>query len=98
MVEGAALEMLCAEMHLGFESLTLRQRKEVEAKPRLLLFYARDSNSEGSEAKPKPNTPGERLPSRNERSEAIKIPNSPPINQSALLGGLIFSLREGFEA
>ncbi len=26
MVEGAALEMLCGETHLGFESLTLRQR------------------------------------------------------------------------
>ena len=25
MVEGAALEMLCTEMYLGFESLTLRQ-------------------------------------------------------------------------
>ena len=25
MVEGAALEMLCGEIHLGFESLTLRQ-------------------------------------------------------------------------
>ena len=25
MVEGAALEMLCGETHLGFESLTLRQ-------------------------------------------------------------------------
>ena len=28
MVEGAALEMLCGETHLGFESLTLRQKKE----------------------------------------------------------------------
>lgn len=27
MVEGAALEMLCTEMYLGFESLTLRQRR-----------------------------------------------------------------------
>ena len=27
MVEGAALEMLCTEMYLGFESLTLRQKK-----------------------------------------------------------------------
>ena len=26
MVEGAALEMLCTEMYLGFESLTLRQK------------------------------------------------------------------------
>ena len=26
-VEGAALEMLCGETHLGFESLTLRQKK-----------------------------------------------------------------------
>ena len=25
-VEGAALEMLCGETHLGFESLTLRQK------------------------------------------------------------------------
>ena len=37
-VEGAALEMLCSEMNPGFESLTLRQIKEVEAKPRLFLF------------------------------------------------------------
>ena len=27
MVEGAALEMLCGAIHLGFESLTLRQQK-----------------------------------------------------------------------
>ena len=27
MVEGAALEMLCTEMYLGFESLTLRQEE-----------------------------------------------------------------------
>ena len=27
MVEGAALEMLCGETHLGFESLTLRQKE-----------------------------------------------------------------------
>ena len=26
-VEGAALEMLCGETHLGFESLTLRQKR-----------------------------------------------------------------------
>ena len=26
-VEGAALEMLCGETHLGFESLTLRQNQ-----------------------------------------------------------------------
>ena len=30
MVEGAALEMLCGETHLGFESLTLRQTKSLE--------------------------------------------------------------------
>ena len=29
-VEGAALEMLCGETHLGFESLTLRQTKSLE--------------------------------------------------------------------
>ncbi|MBR4765392.1 MAG: hypothetical protein IK085_01370 [Clostridia bacterium] len=42
------------------------------------MFTERDSNSEGSEAKPKPNAPVERLPSRNERSEAIKIPIPQP--------------------
>ena len=30
MVEGAALEMLCGETHLGFESLTLRDQKKPE--------------------------------------------------------------------
>ncbi|MBR4766364.1 MAG: hypothetical protein IK085_06350, partial [Clostridia bacterium] len=38
-------------------------------------------NSEGSEAKPKPNAPVERLPSRSERSEAIKIPSGVPRKQ-----------------
>ena len=32
-VEGAALEMLCGETHLGFESLTLRQRQKTGIKP-----------------------------------------------------------------
>ena len=31
MVEGAALEMLCTERYLGFESLTLRQKNALEA-------------------------------------------------------------------
>ena len=37
MVEGAALEMLCAARHLGFESLTLRHKKPVN-KPVYRLF------------------------------------------------------------
>ena len=29
MVDGAALEMLCGETHIGFESLTLRHKSTV---------------------------------------------------------------------
>ena len=39
MVEGAALEMLCGETHLGFESLTLRQERRVIPSGIALLFY-----------------------------------------------------------
>ena len=40
-VEGAALEMLCPERDLGFESLTLRQKDELRCKSlaRLSVFY-----------------------------------------------------------
>ena len=37
MVEGAALEMLCAARHLGFESLTLRQTEVSDCLP---LFFS----------------------------------------------------------
>ena len=40
MVEGAALEMLCTEMYLGFESLTLRQREEQVPTRELFFFLA----------------------------------------------------------
>ena len=54
---------------------------------------------EGNEAKPKSNTPVECLPSRNERSEAIKIPSGVPRNQFTQQGGLIFyCVGKGFEA
>ena len=39
MVEGAALEMLCAARHLGFESLTLRQTEVSDCLP--LFFFIR---------------------------------------------------------
>ena len=45
-VEGAALEMLCGETHLGFESLTLRQIKGKVTKvtlPFMLQKRVRDS-------------------------------------------------------
>ena len=50
MVEGAALEMLCTEMYLGFESLTLRQmrngsRKGIRFHLAEILF--KDSNRAG---------------------------------------------------
>ena len=38
MVEGAALEMLCTEMYLGFESLTLRQKSSVPSGALLLCI------------------------------------------------------------
>ena len=38
-VEGAALEMLCGETHLGFESLTLRHIKYQLLIQRLVLFF-----------------------------------------------------------
>ena len=57
------------------------------------LFTEMGSNSEGSKAEQKSNAPVERLPSRNERREAIKIPIPQPEHQSARQGGLIvFSL------
>ncbi len=37
MVEGAALEMLCTERYLGFESLTLRQTEVSDCLP--LFFF-----------------------------------------------------------
>ena len=40
MVEGAALEMLCTEMYLGFESLTLRQKKPEKSRFFGLFFFA----------------------------------------------------------
>ena len=49
MVEGAALEMLCGETHLGFESLTLRQKKEqmpFGICSFCLQFFKRDSKDE----------------------------------------------------
>ena len=39
MVEGAALEMLCTERYLGFESLTLRQTEVSDCLP--LFFFIR---------------------------------------------------------
>ena len=41
MVEGAALEMLCGATHLGFESLTLRQKEKEHQKMLLFLFEHR---------------------------------------------------------
>ena len=43
MVEGAALEMLCTEMYLGFESLTLRQREE-QVPTRDLFFFSAEGD------------------------------------------------------
>ena len=39
MVEGAALEMLCPERDLGFESLTLRQSRASTRNSRSGLFF-----------------------------------------------------------
>ena len=39
MVEGAALEMLCGQNHLGFESLTLRHEKSVFCLPDKSAFF-----------------------------------------------------------
>ena len=39
MVEGAALEMLCPERDLGFESLTLRQVKKASNQAGLRAFF-----------------------------------------------------------
>ena len=39
MVEGAALEMLCPERDLGFESLTLRHEKSHFCLPTKVTFF-----------------------------------------------------------
>ena len=39
MVEGAALEMLCTEMYLGFESLTLRQKALIRKRFGAFSFF-----------------------------------------------------------
>ncbi len=44
MVEGAALEMLCGETHLGFESLTLRQTKQTTL---VVVFFVLQSEWKG---------------------------------------------------
>ena len=38
-VEGAALEMLCGETHLGFKSLTLRQRNTFCQRAKGVSFF-----------------------------------------------------------
>ena len=44
MVDGAALEMLCPERDLGFESLTLRQSKSCVLEIRNAAFIFHDAN------------------------------------------------------
>ena len=79
MVEGAALEMLCGETHLGFESLTLRQIKE-QIPLWCLFFFVADFQMGFEGRAAQSNSPVDccdrERPS--DRSRASRIPNSPP--------------------